>query len=60
MKPGDQDLNYHPNKRRILHECSCFIECIKEVEEKEIKCEACQTVPYRLYKKITLTLCILF
>ena len=25
---------------RILHECSCFIEFIKRVEKKEIKCEA--------------------
>ena len=27
---------------RILHECSCFIEFIKGVEEK-IKCEACRS-----------------
>ena len=28
--------------KRILHECSCFIDFIKRVEEKEIKCEACR------------------
>ena len=26
----------------ILHECSWFIEFIKQVEEKRLKCEACQ------------------
>ena len=28
-------------KLRILHECSCFIEFIKQVEEK-VKCKACR------------------
>ena len=30
------------NTWRILHECSCFIEFIKRVGGKEIKCEACR------------------
>ena len=29
------------NKSRIFHECSCFIEFIKRVLGKVIKCEAC-------------------
>ena len=34
------DWKAEVHKLRILHECSCFIEFIKQVGE-EIKCEAC-------------------
>ena len=36
---NNNDVHY---KWRILHECSCFIEFIKQVEEKKIKCKACR------------------
>ena len=36
------------NILRILHECSCFIEFIKRVGGKEIKCKACRAF-YRFF-----------
>ena len=38
---GMGDMNKE-TELRILHECSCFIEFIKRVGKKEIKCEACR------------------